>query len=222
MHGRKTIAGAGRPPDKPEDRERESRDLQELMERYQAGEMEAFDQLYAQLAPPIRGWLRRRRRDPGADVDDLVQETFLQIHRSRHTYTPGRPVEPWAWAIARNVHRMALRRRGRKEGRETELRDAGVGDAEGSFLERDRVGRALSGTTGRRRKAVVLHHLLGYSFREIGSLLGIRADTAKRQASRGVADLRRDLGKDRSPESLPESSKGPASSESSGDREEPE
>ena len=199
MHGRKTNSGAGRPPDAPEDRQRDSRALQELMERYQAGEMEAFEQLYAHLAPPIRGWLRRQRPYPGVDVDDLVQEAFLQIHRSRHTYTPGLPVEPWAWAIARNVHRMALRRRGRKEGRETELQDAGVGDAEGSFLARDRVGRALSGTTERRRKSVVLHHLLGYSFHEIGRLLGIRADTAKRQASRGIADLRRGLGDDGGP-----------------------
>ena len=62
--------------------------LRALMVSYQAGDLTAFDQFYALLAPPIRGFLRRRLHD-AERVDDLVQETFLQIHRARHTYDPG-------------------------------------------------------------------------------------------------------------------------------------
>ena len=37
----------------------------------------------------------------GSDADDLLQETWLRIHRVRHTYRPGEPVLPWFRAIAR-------------------------------------------------------------------------------------------------------------------------
>lgn len=173
---------------------------------YQAGEIAGFERLYLELAPRLRGWLQRQRIDFGAEVDDLLQEVFLQIHRSRHTYSPERPVEPWAFAIARHVYLMDRRSRGRKQARERhdEIDEVKRGDpaassAEHGLATRQEVGRALAATTGKRRASVVLHHLWGFSFREIGRLLGVRPGAAKRQASRGVQDLRRELGRDEEP-----------------------
>ncbi len=174
------------------------------MIRYQAGELEGFERLYERLAPRLRAWLARQRVDLGADVDDLLQESFLQIHRSRHTYSPERPVEPWAFAIARHVYLMDRRSRLRKQARErhdpTDRREPGAVSFESGIDARRRVGRALSATTGKRRASVLLHHLWGYSFREIGRLLRVRPDAAKRQASRGVHDLRRELERDEEPD----------------------
>ena len=179
------------------------------MVRYQAGEMEAFERLYRALAPRVRGLIGHQRLDLGAELDDLVQETFLRVHRSRHTYSPGRPVEPWVAAIARHVYLMDRRTRSRKQAREVPA-GAGPGgldrvdalgarrqaDPERSALARDRVTRALPETTAKRRASMLLHHLWGFSFREVGRLLGVKPDTAKRRASRGVADLRGALGRE--------------------------
>ena len=41
-----------------------------------------------------------------------------------------------------------------------------------------------------RREALLLHHVWGFSFAEIGQMLGIRADAAKLRSSRGMSDLR--------------------------------
>ena len=41
-----------------------------------------------------------------------------------------------------------------------------------------------------RREALLLHHVWGFSFAEIGQMLGIRADAAKLRSSRGMNDLR--------------------------------
>lgn len=191
-------------PAKEEYETARSDELRRLMVRYQAGEMEAFESLYEELAPRIRGVLVRQRLDLGAELEDLVQETFLQMHRSRHTYSPARPVEPWACAIARHVYLMDRRQRKRKRGREIsanlpeEVFDARpesheTHSVERSLVARDRVQRALPSTTGRRRVSLMLHHLWGFSFREIGRMMGVRPDTAKRRASRGVADLRQAL-----------------------------
>ena len=83
------------------------------MAGYLAGRLDAFDGLYALIAPRIRSYLLGQCRDSGL-ADDLVQETFLQLHRSRRTYEPGRPVTPWVFAIARHVYLMHRRRTGRR------------------------------------------------------------------------------------------------------------
>src|SRR5690349_15250022 len=83
--------------------------LSRLMAGYQAGDAACFDALYAALAPGLRRYLSALTRD-AARAEDLLQETFLRMHKVRHTYDPARPVEPWAFAIARHVFLMAHRR----------------------------------------------------------------------------------------------------------------
>lgn len=87
--------------------------LSALMEGYLAGRIEAFDGLYAVLSGRLRGYLLSQCRDAGL-ADDLLQDTFMQIHRSRRTYEPGRPVTPWVFAIARHVYLMNRRSAGRR------------------------------------------------------------------------------------------------------------
>ena len=83
------------------------------MQAYLDGQIEAFDALYAAFAGRLRGYLLSQCRDATL-ADDLLQETFLQIHRSRRTYQPGRPVTPWIYAIARHVYLMKRRSAGRR------------------------------------------------------------------------------------------------------------
>ena len=86
-------------------------DLRALMVAYQSGEPEAFDALHARLAPVLRRHLAALAKD-GSWVDELLEETFLQIHRARRTYSPAFPVQPWAFAIARHVFLTSGRRPG--------------------------------------------------------------------------------------------------------------
>ena len=85
----------------------EQRRLVELMIAYQGGNAGAFEQLYALLAEDVRRHFARVHRDR-AVVSDLVQDTFLEMHRSRRTYSPPLPVRPWVFGIARNVSVPAL------------------------------------------------------------------------------------------------------------------
>ena len=87
--------------------------LRDLMVEYQLGRFEAFDQLYALVAPPVRRYLLSQARD-AARADDLLQETFLQVHRARHTFDPSFPLTPWVMAIARHVWLMDRRTASRR------------------------------------------------------------------------------------------------------------
>jgi len=168
-------------------------ELISLMIAYQGGEMAAFEALYAALAPPLGRYLRALTRDAGR-AEDLLQETFLQLHRARRTYAPPRPVKPWAYAIARNVFLMARRAATRRARHETladeELPELPVAPEAESLGDRDAVRRALVHVPEDRREALVLHHVHGLSFREVGAVQGVSEGAAKLRAHRGMIELR--------------------------------
>ena len=83
-------------------------ELRGWMVEYQAGRLEGFDRLYEAIAAPLRRYLTALTRD-GSEAQDLLQEAFLQVHRSRHTYDPAHPLLPWVFAITRHVYLMSLR-----------------------------------------------------------------------------------------------------------------
>jgi RNA polymerase sigma-70 factor, ECF subfamily len=168
------------------------------MEAYLEGRIEGFDALYAVFAGRLRGYLLSQCRDATL-ADDLLQETFLQIHRSRRTYQPGRPVTPWLYAIARHVYLMKRRSAGRRTRFEESLAaDARVGgevsrDALDTIVEGDELRQALNGVPADQREALLMHHVEGWSFVEIAARLGIRVNAAKTRAFRGMRKMREHL-----------------------------
>jgi RNA polymerase sigma-70 factor (ECF subfamily) len=169
-------------------------DLRIWMAGYQRGEIQAFDHLYGRLAPSLRRCLNALARDP-TWVDDLLQETFLQMHRARQTYNRAYPVRPWALAIARHVFLMARRARGRRHGFDgdhtAELDRLSTPGHEQACLARDQMRRILTAVAPSRRRAVLLHHGYGFNFDEVGQALGIGDVAAKLRVSRAVASVRR-------------------------------
>lgn len=171
--------------------------LIELMVAYQAGDGAAFEEIFATLAVPLRNYLTSLTRDRSRG-EDLMQETFLQLHRSRHTYLPGRPVKPWAFGIARNVFLMARRSAARRMKHELpafeDLPEIPTEGLAALFPDRDQLGKALGGVPDDRREAVLLHHVWGFTFREVGEMLGISERAAKLRSFRGVQNLRESMG----------------------------
>ena len=164
------------------------------MEAYLDGRIEAFDALYEALASRIRRYLLSLCRD-AALADDLTQDTFLQMHRSRRTYQPGRPVTPWVFAIARHVYlmnRRATARRLRFEetvAADTRSSEAMHDDAR-TLADADQVRHALRDVPADQREALLMHHVHGWSFAEIAARLGIRVNAAKTRAFRGMRRMR--------------------------------
>jgi RNA polymerase sigma-70 factor (ECF subfamily) len=139
----------------------------------------------------------RLARDPSR-VDDLAQETFLQIHRARHTYDPAYPVQPWAAAVARHVFLMDCRYRRRRAdlSRQEPLDESAPSRASAhdeALIARVEVRRALEQLSPATRRSVLLHHLHGLSFKEIARRLRVRGPALRARASRGMARLREAL-----------------------------
>lgn len=170
-----------------------SQRLRSAMRAHQAGDREAFDCIYALLAPRLRRMLISLARDEHR-AEDLLQETFLHIHRARRTYDPAYSVEGWAHAIARNVFLMDYRARSRREGQKvaplSEAHEPAVRAHEDGVVAEDQLEKGLARLTPGRRSAVLLRHLRGWSFAEISEALGISERLARQRSSRGMALLR--------------------------------
>jgi RNA polymerase sigma-70 factor (ECF subfamily) len=95
-------------------------ELEVLMSQYQRADQTATTVLIRQVSPLL---LRFFASQFGSrpDAEDLVQDTWLQIHRARHTYRPGEPVLPWIYAIARHVRVDGYRRTQRIRSREQSM-----------------------------------------------------------------------------------------------------
>jgi RNA polymerase sigma-70 factor (ECF subfamily) len=84
----------------------------ELLKRYAAGDEGAFQELVGQYKDSVYAFLRRFLNDRDL-VDDVFQETFMQLYVSRDTFDQSKPLRPWLFTIAANKAKDALRRRQR-------------------------------------------------------------------------------------------------------------
>ena len=82
--------------------EERSRTRAGLMARMQDGDGDSCRVLLDDIGPLLMNFLRRRIADRDA-LEDVYQETIMALFQARHTYDPARPLEPWLFAIARNV-----------------------------------------------------------------------------------------------------------------------
>ncbi len=135
-------------------------------------------------------------RDP-TQAEDLVQQTFLSVIRSRGRYERGQPVGPWLLTIAANAARDLLRRRHRSvedlaktDGPQVEI---GVAPEVSDPGARRQIEAAFAALPEQQREAVILHKLQGWSFEQIADSLQISVTAARIRAHRGYAKLRESL-----------------------------
>jgi RNA polymerase sigma-70 factor, ECF subfamily len=76
------------------------RAIDSAMERYADGDASAFAVVHDALAPQLLSFLRRRAGD---QAEDILQQTFFQMHLARGSFIRGAPVRAWAYAIARRL-----------------------------------------------------------------------------------------------------------------------
>lgn len=152
---------------------------QRLMLAAQAGEKREYATLLKEASVFIRAIARRHHREPTV-IEDVVQETLTSIHRMRHTYEPGRPVEPWIAAIAKARSIDVLRTRMRRNARETHVpgetlalhADPGI-SPESDLASRSVIAEALSNLTDAQRSAIQLLKIEELSLAEASTVSGL-------------------------------------------------
>lgn len=121
-------------------------------------------------------------------ADDAAQDAFVNAIRSLSRYDSSRPFAPWIAKIAVNRARDLLRAERRR--RVTELSEhleaAEHADASGLLL-------TVAALPTEQREAVVLHHVLGFTLKEVAEIVDTAEGTVASRLGRGVAVIRQTM-----------------------------
>ena len=163
------------------------------MVRAAAGDRSAFGVLVERYAGVARRVARAVLGNP-EDADDAAQDAMLSALVKLDQYDPRRPFGPWLLRIVANA---ATDRRRRRTVRRVEPLDAALtagGPRPDTTAERralgDRLRQALAELPERRRVAVVLFDVDGYSHAEIAAVLGIPEGTVRSEVFHARRRLR--------------------------------
>jgi RNA polymerase sigma-70 factor (ECF subfamily) len=152
-----------------------------------SGNLHAFERLVRECQAPLRRYLRHLVGDATL-ADDLTQDVLVKVHAQLRTYRFESRFMTWVLRIARNTafddRRAELRRR-KREAR------AAAGAPVHDPTAAPEVSLAIASLPIALREALLLVEVCGFTYAEVGTLLGVPEGTAKSRAHRareGVAN----------------------------------
>jgi RNA polymerase sigma factor (sigma-70 family) len=164
----------------------------QLMARAQDGDREAFHILFNDVGPLVTRFLRRRLSDLN-QIEDVCQEAMIAVYKSRHTYEPERPFEPWLFAIVRKVSGEHLRRERQRVGFQILVEELPEISVQGSSLNELELREALEQLSPTQIEAVGLTKVIGLSVEEAARRAGTTVGSMKLRVHRAYESLKRSL-----------------------------
>ena len=181
----------------------------ELLEQYSAGDEAAFREIVERYKNGLYAFLKRFLGRQSL-VDDVFQETFLQLFNSRDSFDTSRPLRPWLFTIAANKAKDALR----KQQRTAAIPIGTIGDSqEMSFdevmntltsykvepyeiLEENEtaltVRKVIADMPENLREILILAYFNKFSYKQMAQVLGIPIGTVKSRLHTAVSRFAKD------------------------------
>ena len=168
----------------------------DLLVRYMAGDEDAFNELVNRYKNPLYAFLKRflNRQEL---VEDVFQETFLQLYSSKEKFDTSRPLRPWLFTIAANKAKDALRKMQRHASMElgavADAADVSIDDVvnlltsykitpdeEASKGETaQRVREIIANMPEKLRGILILAYFEQFSYKQMAEILSIPIGTVK-------------------------------------------
>lgn len=168
--------------------------LETLMALYQQGDTSAATELIHSVSPRLYRFFAVQVLSR-AEADDLLQETWLRIHRVRHTYRPSEPALAWFYAIARNVRVDHYRRAMRTTAKERELKETmDLPNPAASPVQDLGLEALLAPLSSGEREVVQMLKVEGLSLEEIARATSSTVGSVKQKAHRAYRKLRQAFG----------------------------
>ena len=180
----------------------------EAMLRVKTGDESAFAYLVQKYRRPIVGFMYRLCHNPST-AEELAQEVFLRVYRSRTTYEPSAKFTTWLYRIATNLavnnardtrherpeNTLRLDEPDQETGTTPDLADESL-TAEEQILKRERLAAIRSRVNAlpeRQRVAVIMHKYQQMDYREIAGVLKLSESATKSLLFRAYETLREQL-----------------------------
>jgi RNA polymerase sigma-70 factor (ECF subfamily) len=180
----------------------------DVMLRVKAGDESAFSFLVQKYRRPLVGFMYRLCHNP-ATAEELAQEVFLRVYRSRLTYEPSAKFSTWLYRIATNLavnhardtrherpeNTVRLDEPDQETGTTPDLADDSM-TAEEQLLKRERLAAIRNKVTAlpeRQRMAVMMHKYQQMDYRQIAAVMKLSESATKSLLFRAYETLREQL-----------------------------
>ncbi|MCX8144921.1 MAG: RNA polymerase sigma factor RpoE [Azovibrio sp.] len=166
---------------------------QQLVEKAQQGDRQAFDTLVAKYQRKLARLVARLVKD-NAEVEDVVQEAFIKAYRALPTFRGESAFYTWLYRIGVNTAKNYLVSQGRRAPTTTEFtHDEAETFSEGDLLRDidtpesllmtkqigETVNRAMESLPEELRKAIVLREIEGLSYEDIARIMACPIGTVR-------------------------------------------
>ena len=179
---------------------------EELIVRFQDGDMYAFDQIVQRYKDPLINFVYHFLGNR-IDAEDVIQETFLRVFKKKHLYRNIAKFSTWIYTIASNLAKTELRRRRRRNLLSLsqmgyESKDYDVPDSSSTpekivdgGIKEEIILKEIEALPIRFKEVVILRDIHEFSYEEISEILGIPIGTVKSRVNRGRLRLQKRLEK---------------------------
>ena len=170
--------------------------LAALMRRSLNGDTQAYAELLQETARLLRPFLSKRIY-ASTEVDDVLQEILISIHKARHTYDGQRPFKPWMYAIAKFRLQDHLRAHyaDQLHGAEdlSELEEILPDDVTETGFNYETISEEVEKLPEKQATILRLMHQEGYTSKEVAEKIGMNESAVKVAAHRAYKVLRERL-----------------------------
>jgi RNA polymerase sigma-70 factor (ECF subfamily) len=178
---------------------------EELIDRFQKGDVYAFESIVNRYKDPLLNFVYHFLGDK-IDAEDVVQETFLRVYRNKHLYRNIAKFSTWIYTIAGNLAKTELRRRKRR--RLFSISQLGFDDKDYDVpdplrtadmqvdgeMKEAYIRKEIDALPVKFKEVVVLRDVDEFSYEEISDILKIPIGTVKSRVNRGRLRLQKRLG----------------------------
>jgi RNA polymerase sigma-70 factor (ECF subfamily) len=180
----------------------------DVMLRVKAGDESAFDYLVQKYRRPMVNFMYRMTHNAAA-AEDLAQEVFLRVYRSRASYEASAKFATWLYRIATNLaanhardtrherpeHMVRLDEPNEDTGTTTDVADSKL-SVEENLLRRERLAairKTVHNLPERQRMAVIMHKYQQMDYKQIAEVLKLSESATKSLLFRAYETLREQL-----------------------------
>lgn len=165
----------------------EQKSLENLMHLAQQGNKNAYRVVLEESEKILKGFLINKLNDIG-DVEDVLQEILISIHKSRHTYDKSRAYRPWLFSIAKfrlyDFFRKVYKRNEYEVPLSDDVEKNNSEDVTEDNDEYELLSDALDKIPQKQQSIIRLMKFEGYTAKEVAKKLGMKESAVKVSAHR--------------------------------------
>lgn len=175
---------------------------EDVMELFQGGYDEAFTEIVERYRDKIHNFIFRYTRNH-LDCEDIVQETYFRVYRSRHSYERIARFSTWLYTIANNLARSHYKKNSRLKTTSIFETDSNNQEYEIDIVDTEQtpdndvntsimmeyVQKALSHIPVEFKDVIVMRDIQNLTYEEIMEITGLPMGTVKSRINRGRVRL---------------------------------